>query len=291
MANYKYPAVEQALQHSNLIALEDGCHSVFAIDLGEMKLVYKPWLMDNAQPLNKDIRRKIKCALKTLEAPIRNYYESKIGFLNHREIVDDTFEIESFVLEEWNKRGIPSIQVLEKQEKALVYKYLNAINFEKALKNEDHKSPKYTQLLDLTTKIRQTAKSEGNPLLLHPDLLPRNFLYLIDENKTIAIDPGLKLKNSPIEELDARINLLFLYDVNKFDSRDGYIDKFLERLTKDEIRNIREFNNTLRRDVTSYFNTRKKIVSFLRGKPAPENSYWLNPNNTEHINKLLERHI
>lgn len=291
MANYKYPAVDEALKYSNLIALEDGVHSVFAVDFGDMKLVYKPWLTNNAQLLNKGIRGKIKSALKTLESPIREYYESKIDFLEHREIVDDTFEVESLVLEEWNKRGIPSIQVLEKQEKALVYNYLNAINFEKVLKNENHNSPKYTQLLDLTTKIRQTAKSENNPLLLHPDLLPRNFLYLIDGNKTIAIDPGLKLKNLPIEELDARINLLFLYDVNKFDSGDGYIDKFLERLSKDEIKNIREFNRPLRKDVNAYFNTRRNIVSFLRGKSDPGPLYWHEKHNTNHINELLDKRI
>jgi hypothetical protein len=291
MNNYKYPSVEEALQYSNLTALEDGCHSVFAVDFGDMKLVYKLVLDQTNELLTKNMREKIKHALKTIETPIRNYYAPRIDFIGYREPILHTFDIESRVLDEWNKRNIPSMRILEKQEKALVYKYLEAINFDKVLKRENHLSPEYNQLLNLITTIRETAKSENNPLLLHPDLLPKNFLYLLDENKTIAIDPGLKLKNLPLEELDARINLMFLYDVNKFDSGEGYINRFLERLTKEEIKHIREFNHPLRKDVSTYFMTRQKLVSILRGKSNSDYLSWYDPKNTAHISDILEKHV
>ncbi|GIU70394.1 MAG: hypothetical protein KatS3mg002_1630 [Candidatus Woesearchaeota archaeon] len=295
MNTYKYPSLEEALKYSNLTTLDDGCHNVFAVDFGDIKLVYKSVLSQTLSQTNelltKNMRGKIKKVLKTIEAPIRNYYSSKIDFMKYREQISDTFDIEYQVLEEWNKRNIPSMRILEKQEKALVYKYLDAINFDKIMRRENHLSPEYTKLLDLITKIRDAAKSENNSLLLHPDLLPKNFLYLLDTKQAIAIDPGLKLKNLPLEELDARINLIFLYDVNKFNHGDGYMNRFLERLTKEEIKNIREFNHPLRKDVSMYFSMRQKILSILRGKPDSDYSYWYNPKNIRHINSVLDKHI
>lgn len=291
MKDYKYPPAEEALQYSNLTALEDGCHSVFAVDFGDIRLVYKLVLNQTNDLLTKNMRGKIKHALKTIESPIRNYYTSKIDFIGYRESILHTFDIESQVLDEWNKRGIPSMQILEKQEKALVYKYLNALNFEKVLRKENHISPEYVQLLDLITTIRETAKSENNPLLLHPDMLPKNFLYLLDNKETIAIDPGLKLKHLPLEELDARINLMFLYNLNKFNSGKGYMNSFLERLTKEEIKHIREFKHPLRKDVSAYFSARQKFVSILRGKSNSDYLFWYDPNNIKNINHLLDKHV
>lgn len=291
MNDYKYPLVEEVLKYSNLTALEDGCHSVFAVDFGDIKLVYKLVLNQTNDLLMKDMRGKIKRALKSIEAPIRNYYSSKIDFIKYRDQTLNTFDIESQVLDEWNKRNIPSMRILERQEKALVYEYLNAINFNKVLRKENHTSSKYTQLLDLITKIRYAAKLENNPLLLHPDLLTKNFLYLLDKNETIAIDPGLKLKNLPLEELDARINLMFLYDINKFDSREGYMNRFLERLTKEEVKHIREFNHPLRKDVSLYFMARQKLASIIRGESNSNYLSWYDPKNTNYINSVLDKHV
>ena len=288
MSNYKYPTVEDALNNSNLITFADAAHSVFTVNFGNTKLVYKSFKDVN-------VPRKIKKILRRIDSPINRYFASKVNFMNHIDYFDNTFDIESKILEYWNSKGISSIHILEKQDQALVFKYFDAITFEKLLQTEDHKSSKYTQLLDVVSSIRDAAKAEGNSLYLHPDLLPKNFLYLYDNNQTIAIDPGLKLKDLSFEELDAKINLSFLYHLNKFDSGDGYMDKFLERLQRDEIKNNREFNNPLRSDVAAYLNLRMNIVTFLKRiyhrDHNTNNRYIFAPSKTNHINEILDKHI
>lgn len=288
MNNYKYPTVEEALKYSDLITFSDASHSVFTINFGDIKLVYKS-LTDINFP------KKTKKILKKIEQPLNNYYASKVHFMAHIDEIHDTFDIEKKILDYWSKKSIPSITILEKQDKALIFKYFDAENFDKILQKEDDKSPKYKQMLDVITTIRDVAKSENNPLYLYPDLLPKNFLYVFETEKTIAIDPGLKLKDMPFEELDARINLSFLYHINKFKSGDGYITSFLERLPKEDIKNIREVNHPLRNDVAAYLNIRNNIVTLMKG--LYHNNYSgpglhvFSPSNTIHINDLLDKHI
>lgn len=98
-------------------------------------------------------------------------------------------------------------------------------------------------------------------------------------------------KYPPLEELDARINLMFLYDINKFDSREGYMNRFLERLTKEEVKHIREFNHPLRKDVSLYFMTRQKLTSIIRGKSNSNYLSWYDPKNSKYINSVLDKHV
>jgi hypothetical protein len=204
-------------------------------------------------------------------------------------------DTEHTTLEEWKKRDIPCMHVLEKQEntdknKALVYNYVNSINFKKIIAKDSQPGFQYQQLLDIIHKIRTSAKTENNPLLLHSDMYPKNFLYLLDKNTTIAIDPGVKLADLPIDELDARLNLDFIRGLVCAKDNVRYINGFLDTLNKEDIKLIREFNKPVSGTAWHYFKLRSEIVGLLRGKTS-EFSFTYSNKNTQHINDLCDKHL
>ncbi|MGV8087304.1 MAG: hypothetical protein ACP5N1_06760 [Candidatus Woesearchaeota archaeon] len=290
MVDYIYPDFNDVLKNKSYTPLIGGYHSVVLVDLGDKSVVYK-FLNDNT---NSNIRHKVKKILHSIESPIRNYYVRlwHESFKKHVAPVfkDESLSIEHITLEEWKKIGIPCMPVLEKQEKALIYNYFNSINFKKIITTSNRPNFQYKQLLDIISQIRNAAITQDNPMLLHSDLLPQNFLYLLDENKTIAIDPGVKLSELPLDELDARLNLDFMYGLMISKNSSEYINSFLDILNKKDIQLIREFNKPLTKHVTMYFRMRSKILSVVRNNKI-EFIETYSPKNTKYINKLLDRHL
>ncbi len=285
MRNTLYPYVDDVMKNNTCIALDDGSNNVFHVELGTLRLVYKSLFSPKAHGF-------IKSTLKRLDEPLKNYYAGKLGSnYSIRGMHGETLDIECRVLDEWKKRNIPCITILERQDKALVYAHLNSLNFSKLLRNGGNYRHQYQQLLDITDAIRSTAKKENNPMLLHPDLLPKNFLYVFETDSVIAIDPGIKLKDLPLAELDARINLMFVQDLNIYENGDYYVDGFLDTLTKEEQKRMRELNDPVRPDVILYFKTKEELLRMWKGT---QKRSWLerySPKNITHLNNLLDKHI
>jgi hypothetical protein len=111
----------------------------------------------------------------------------------------------------------------------------------------------------------------------------------LDENRTIAIDPGLKLKNLPLQQLDANINLIFLYDLSRHPNGEGYIKGFISTLDKYEKDMIREINTPIPTEAIVYFNLRTAILDTLLGRKTTRFYKIYSPENTLRINDLLKR--
>ncbi|MGV8171173.1 MAG: hypothetical protein ACP5OA_00595 [Candidatus Woesearchaeota archaeon] len=286
---FLYPHIEEVLSNHKYVFLDDGSHNVVSVQIRDQDLVYKSLISED----NQRIRTRIGKILRTIDAPLKQRYMKEFPFLNYRETSTgkEQFDIESKTLDEWNKRGIPCMQILERQERSLVYQKYVAINHSKILKSHSFPNFPYTQMLDIIYSIRSNAKSENNPSILHPDMLSKNFLYLLDDNKTIVIDPGVKLKNLPFEELDSKINLVFMYDLNTYPDGKKYIEAFLDTLNKDEKKHIKEINTSPSKEAMLYFETKKLILNTLRGKASKNFIDVYSRGNILKINRMLDRHI
>jgi hypothetical protein len=286
----RYPSVEEIIKYHTPIYLGDSCHSVFTVTVANTDLFYKPAY---SQALKSKFAKKLKGTLRKIDVPIRKFFSDKSAFLNYRDMDADltahdyTLDIESTILEEWNKRGISCIQILERQNNALVYKKMNALHYGKLLLSKTYPNPEYDQLLNVITTIRSAAKSENNPMLLHPDLTPRNFLYCFDTNKAIAIDPGQRLKEGSVEELDAKLNLHFLHSLAGLNDDKKYISAFVDTLDSDEKKLMLHFNQPLSWDVEVYFGVRTNLLSLYRTRKLSDRSWMFSKNNTKLITRIL----
>jgi hypothetical protein len=290
-----YLSVEEVIENYTPNYLADGCHSVFTVNINNVELFYKPAYAQNS---NSKFTSHVKAALHNVDVVLKQYFLSRDCFLDYVENGnidnhDYTLDIESKILSEWNKRGISSVSILENQKKALVFKSLNAINYGKLLKQKDSDSH-YEKLLNVITSIRSAAKSENNPLLLHPDLLPKNFLYCLDSNTAVAIDPGAKLRDKNLGELDAKLNIRFLYSLYGFDRNEFYIDSFLNTLDRPEKKQLLQYNIPLDLDIYAYIELRNKLVyniKTIRGNAPSSPFLSFSPKITKDINKMISRHL
>ena len=287
-----YPAIDEIVEKYDYLRLDDCAHPVMKVDMNDgIYLVYKP-VFDYFS--SKSLGCVGHCARKLLlsiERPISRYYRSKIPFMSHIKWTtnyNDLLDIESKTLAEWKKRGIPCMDILERQDNSLVYSYKHAVNFKRLLLDGKNHETEYLQMLDIIADIRSVAKSENNPSLLHPDMLAKNFLYSFDDNNTLAIDPGLMIKDAKLEDIDCSINLFFLHDLVKYPNCERYSDLFLERLDRKDIMRLKGRNTPLRPDVILYFNSRNFISSLLRAKPV---SLTYTFSDFGIVDRMIKRHI
>jgi hypothetical protein len=281
---HTYPDILDIINNHPHNILDDCCHKVLSVSINGSELVYKKISSD-------PVRSEIKYFLKQLEKPLLKHMIGSCNLFDYRDVStpEETSDIESRILAEWKTRGIPCMSILERQNDALIYKYFNSNNLRKILKYHEYPNSQYTQMLDLISIIRDTAKSENNPLLLHPDMLPKNFLHIFDENKTIAIDPGLKLKDFPLEYLDAKINLIFIYDLFNYPSAKEYTRDFIKRLTRTEKKLIREVNTSVNYKTMTYFKFRKFLLEQLTGRKNEDFAKIYSKNVADTINSMLEK--
>lgn len=293
MSDYIYPDLADVFLRKPYTPLLGGYHSVIKVDLEGKSLVYKFFNEANSSILKNEFKRFFSDVESYLKKQYRHMQVNSFNKHVAYDSYDNNLTIEYLILSEWEKRGIPCMHILEKQDNVLVYDYHNSLNFKKIINTNYEPNFQYKQLLDTINIIRTTAKNENNPLLLHPDLLPQNFLYLLDENKTIAIDPGIVLNKLPFEELDARLNLGFIYHLascrNKLNSS-KYINSFLDTLNIDDNKLLYEFNKPLKSAPYLYFKIISEL-SFLIRRRGLDYIDIYSPKNTQYINNLFKKHL
>ena len=284
-----YPTLEEALTFPySYIGEGESAHRVMRVEWNGRKLVYK--VINHSKTL-KTVKSELKVLLKKFDAPILEYLSSRVPLLSLRvnDADDNTFGIESKILGEWKKRGIPCIDLLEQQDEAMVFDYVPSESFHDLLRTPGYHAAEYFQLLYVIAKIRSAAFRESDKLLLHPDMLTKNFLYVPETKKALAIDPGTHIKpDVSLERADAILNLIFIYDFYQIPHKDLYMKEFLCTLDKKTKDRMNALNQEAGRFTKAYFSLRAATLGVLRGKPQARFFDNYNSENIEYISDLLE---
>ncbi|MCF7865915.1 hypothetical protein K9L67_02560 [Candidatus Woesearchaeota archaeon] len=282
-----YPDLSEAIKNYEWKKLEGGCHDVFLIKISGKKLIYKA-----KSKIPNKTKKKTKEILKKIETPIIKYFNSKNPFENIRSL-DQTKQtnIEEEIINEWKKRNIPTINIIDQKKDATIFQYIKSKNFETILNTNSYESKKYRKLLDLITIINKIAEKEQEINLLHPDNHLRNYLYSEETHTAIAIDPGLVLnKENEFNTVKNKLNLFMMYSILnlKTEHKETYLKEFIDTIKKEDLEQIKFLNIKSNIYAKTYFKTRTYIISAIRKKKVTNPFQIYSEEKRKSINNLIE---
>lgn len=203
-------------------------------------------------------------------------------------------ELETSVLSEWNKSGVPSPTIYSSSNPLEIkIDWIDGVSYANLISSKSYSPKHHTSLIDSLKSLRDAKhKNPENAYVLHNDLQLNNVMFV--ENSSLFVDPGCLFDQSlSSENLDAYFNLFFLYSLNSAnlvgDSKgqkiisEGIKDDFVSLLSYEEKNLMLELNDSFVPDFSL-----RKVKSFS----SPGNYAWwttFGQKNYKSVNESLSK--
>jgi len=145
--------------------------------------------------------------------------------------------------------------------------YLPFKTVKKVLKKNNDKQL-FSKIVELNNALRSLAKKHNNTDFLHPDPHLNNFLYNVETEAVIPIDPGMTFQsNLSFEEIDARNNLFFAYTLFDFPKSQAtnYQEQFIASLSDSDKESMLHYNSKIfPTPFLCYYAFREPLAAIIR---------------------------
>jgi tRNA A-37 threonylcarbamoyl transferase component Bud32 len=207
--------------------------------------------------------------------PLQNLLPTERAFV-YSASIEERLQKEARTLELWANAGIPAPNVCKLSGELIALEYIpNTVSFRKLLSGRLDLEA-FDKLMEVYSQIRDLAKQKRDPDYLHSDPMFSNFLYDTENDRVIAVDPGVVLNPQfDFDTLDAYVldrTLMVIANQNLPDSDIGkYVRRFKDQMSDEDVTRVVSIPHVIPVVADAYFSVRNWTAAKVKNRQMVDN--------------------